>query len=346
MFVSRGLVTEADIERALERQRVTGLRLGETLFEMGLISSFDLASVLAARLGVPFVDLDDTEIDPRAVAKIPSAVARRAYAVPLSLEGNRLRVAIADPTNDEAVSDVEWACRLDVEPVLADPAQLLAVLQAVYPEDGDGFAFASRTYAEPSAPASPPPGPREAAAVASELRRLRLAGDLGRRLSAGMWSPDALELLGRAELLAVRNLVEFLTDHRAPAGAGAFTANWPPSEPVVSAAFRRLAKARRRIAADVSGPAASSPGGSPLDESDVDAIRADLDLVGRAFMRALPADHRAWFDPVRAGTVVDVATDPPATLSGPAREAPVGAEEVALVEWSPGDLFARFAHEN
>src|SRR5262245_19043652 len=47
LFVERGMVSEFDLESALEHQRTTGGKLGEILVERGLISRLDLASVIS-----------------------------------------------------------------------------------------------------------------------------------------------------------------------------------------------------------------------------------------------------------------------------------------------------------
>ena len=57
MMIERGFVTDEQLEQALVQQRTTGRRVGETFLELGVISSVDLAQVLADHLGVPFVDL-------------------------------------------------------------------------------------------------------------------------------------------------------------------------------------------------------------------------------------------------------------------------------------------------
>ena len=52
LFVSRGLISEAELETAPAEQAATGKRLGEILVERGLVSSPDLTSPLMDQLGV------------------------------------------------------------------------------------------------------------------------------------------------------------------------------------------------------------------------------------------------------------------------------------------------------
>ena len=77
MLIDRELIGVRDLEAALELQRKTGRRLGETLVALGLISSADVIRVLADRLGLDFVDLAETAIDSMVAQAIPEALARR-----------------------------------------------------------------------------------------------------------------------------------------------------------------------------------------------------------------------------------------------------------------------------
>src|SRR6202043_2445373 len=57
-MVDRGLITQDDLDRALEHQRLTRKRLGESLIDIGAVTSFQLSQALADHLGVPFIDLE------------------------------------------------------------------------------------------------------------------------------------------------------------------------------------------------------------------------------------------------------------------------------------------------
>ena len=52
LFVSRGLITETELETALAEQAATGKRLGEILVDRGLVSSPELTAALMDQLGV------------------------------------------------------------------------------------------------------------------------------------------------------------------------------------------------------------------------------------------------------------------------------------------------------
>ena len=56
-------------------QRASGRRVGDILVELGALSSFELARVLADHMGVPFTDLRTMPPDPVIAALLPEDVA-------------------------------------------------------------------------------------------------------------------------------------------------------------------------------------------------------------------------------------------------------------------------------
>jgi len=97
-LVARGMVTSAQVDEALELQKGTGLRLGEMLVDMGFVGERGLIEALAARFDMSVSDLRSQSPDPAALALIPESVARANLALPVSLTGDVLQVAVAEPS--------------------------------------------------------------------------------------------------------------------------------------------------------------------------------------------------------------------------------------------------------
>jgi len=132
LMVERGMVTEEQLDTALEEQQSTGNRLGETLVEQGVLSSVDLAAVLADHLGVPFVDLRAGSPDLVLAALIPENVARRYNALPVARWGEQLVIAMANPSDVFAVDDLRVLTGSPVIAALAEPQHLLETLDRAY----------------------------------------------------------------------------------------------------------------------------------------------------------------------------------------------------------------------
>jgi type IV pilus assembly protein PilB len=129
MLVQLGLLSEPDLERALVKQRkLRGRRLGEVLVEMGLIEEVTLITVLARKFAMPFVDLNDYEIDERARGLLTPAKMRKLQVVPLSVGPHSVTVAISDPLDLDVHNTLRFLLRTEVREVLVLPSQLQAAL--------------------------------------------------------------------------------------------------------------------------------------------------------------------------------------------------------------------------
>lgn len=114
-----GHITEEQLEQALERKRQTGEFLGEVLVRMGAVSAKVVGSVLSESIGVQYVDLAETTIDPEAVARVPEKYQRRHRLLPYAIEEPFLYVAMSDPLNVMVVDDLRLMTGLKIVPMLA-----------------------------------------------------------------------------------------------------------------------------------------------------------------------------------------------------------------------------------
>ncbi|MGH9267505.1 MAG: GspE/PulE family protein, partial [Acidimicrobiales bacterium] len=127
-LVSRGLLTQASLDVALDEQARTGNSLGRILLDQGRVNEADLMAALAAQIGIEFVDLSDYPIDPSAATLITDGMARKYQALPVAWKDGQLIVAMADPGNVFALDDIRTITRSPVKAVMATRA---AVLEAV-----------------------------------------------------------------------------------------------------------------------------------------------------------------------------------------------------------------------
>ena len=119
ILVEAGVVTDAQVEAGLARQRETGRRIGECLVEMGVIAEEDIAWALARQLGLSFVDVQGDTLDPTLVRAIPESVLRRLQMVPIVRDEDHLVMAAADPTDLDAMREIERIAGRRVECVTA-----------------------------------------------------------------------------------------------------------------------------------------------------------------------------------------------------------------------------------
>ena len=98
LLVADGVISQAQLERALAEQRTARLPLGRTLIRLNFITEDVMRQALGRQRGVPFLDLDKMTVDPQLARIIGRAYAKRHALVPVSRIGQTLTVAMDDPT--------------------------------------------------------------------------------------------------------------------------------------------------------------------------------------------------------------------------------------------------------
>jgi type IV pilus assembly protein PilB len=106
-LLDRGLLTERQLDLALQEQQRTAVLLGEILLRLGFVTARAVAAVLAEQGGVALVDLAGREIAPEALALVPEATARRLHVLPLGLDRQELHLAMANIFDLDALAEVE-----------------------------------------------------------------------------------------------------------------------------------------------------------------------------------------------------------------------------------------------
>ncbi|MDX6427412.1 MAG: type pilus assembly protein PilB [Gaiellaceae bacterium] len=118
LLAATGLVP--DDKLALARGRAgSGGSLAQALVDEGVATQTGIARTLAARYQLPLIDLTVAGVDADAAAQVPIHVLERVGAIPYAIDGDVLRVAVADPGNVHAIDEVRIATRLTVELAVA-----------------------------------------------------------------------------------------------------------------------------------------------------------------------------------------------------------------------------------
>ena len=132
ILLKESLITQDQLEKALEFQRSNGGKLGSCLTKMGFITDDDITGVLSRQYGVPSINLKYYEIDPNVIKLIPQDTALRYQVVPLSRVGSVLTIAMTDPTNVFAMDDIKFMTGFNVEPVVASESAIGEAISRFY----------------------------------------------------------------------------------------------------------------------------------------------------------------------------------------------------------------------
>ena len=163
MLIQRGAVSEEMVKEALRRAAKGGGRLGSQLLDMGACDEQDLAKVLAEKHGVPGVDLSRSVILAATLKLIPRAVAETDLMLALSVEGDRLHVAVPSPSEGgRAIAEVRFVTGREVSPYIAVTSALQRAITQAYDAVDRGEpgwrGSATSASASPSFAVHQPPG--------------------------------------------------------------------------------------------------------------------------------------------------------------------------------------------
>ena len=123
-LVQAGRIKESEAELLLSQAAATNSTFIEQLVSAKKASSIDIARFAADTFGFPLLDLnafDDIHLQKTAIDRKLIASHR---VVPLHKRGNRLFVAIADPTNLRALDEIRFQTGMAVDPIIVDESQL------------------------------------------------------------------------------------------------------------------------------------------------------------------------------------------------------------------------------
>lgn len=133
MLIKGGLLSSATLDDALKSQVIFGGRLGTNLIEMGCIGEEELARILSEKLRVPYADPRKLmEVPPAVIALISAELAEKHKLVPLRLDGRRLTIAMADPSDLPALDEIAFLTGYVIQPMVTPEIRLLAALEKYY----------------------------------------------------------------------------------------------------------------------------------------------------------------------------------------------------------------------
>ncbi|MBI4341378.1 MAG: hypothetical protein HY598_03755 [Candidatus Omnitrophica bacterium] len=137
VLLERGVITAKELEKALAYQKERGGLMGQALIQLGFVTEEEIALALTAQYGFPYLPLDNYEIDGGLTALIPEETARQYCLIPVDRIGNALTLAMADPSNLQAIEAVELMTKCVVQTFVSTPSDILKAIEKHYKPGGN-----------------------------------------------------------------------------------------------------------------------------------------------------------------------------------------------------------------
>jgi hypothetical protein len=133
LLVKAGIITEAQLEEAINSQVIFGGRLGTNLLELEYIDEPTLCKFLSAKHGVPYIDLrGKLQVDQGVIKLVPKSIAAKHKVFPLKLEGRTLHLVCLDPSDLTGIDEVKFLTGKNLQLYVAPEIRIYAALEKLY----------------------------------------------------------------------------------------------------------------------------------------------------------------------------------------------------------------------
>jgi len=139
LFVQQELITEEQLKEALKDAKENGTRVGFSLVKLGFIDEEELTRMLSKQYRLPAVDLEKVTVDEKIYSLIDGDLAYQHLVLPLRKVGRTLTVAMANPTDNQAIDVLRFKTRFDIEPVIVGEYTLRKHLEEYYGASADAM---------------------------------------------------------------------------------------------------------------------------------------------------------------------------------------------------------------
>ena len=135
LLLENNLITEEQLNIALEEQKAKGIKLGEAIIGLGYVTQDAINDLLCQQLNIDFVDLRKIEIDDSIARMVGEKVVRKYMLLPFALDdrqANVIKVAMEDPMNIMAIDDIGIITGMTVQPYLSTHAYISTAIDKLY----------------------------------------------------------------------------------------------------------------------------------------------------------------------------------------------------------------------
>jgi len=128
-LVQEGLISDAQAQAAYEAATRKKVPFVTHLVENKIADSRSIAQAAAEEFGVPLVDIDVVDFEPEVVKLVKEDLVRKHHSLPLYKRGNRLFIAVSDPTNLQALDEIKFHVGMSTEAILVQDDKLARAIE-------------------------------------------------------------------------------------------------------------------------------------------------------------------------------------------------------------------------
>lgn len=132
LLVAQNMITETQLQHALQEQKLSGRKLGASLVDLGYVDENELLTLLSEQLEIPFIDLKQFRFDQELVQSLAETAARRYRVMLLRQDDDGVLLGMADPTDIFGLDELQRIIKQPIKPAVVRESELLDILDMAY----------------------------------------------------------------------------------------------------------------------------------------------------------------------------------------------------------------------
>ncbi|WP_260962604.1 type IV-A pilus assembly ATPase PilB [Pseudomonas citri] len=133
------LITEQNAQQAHQQAQRNRMPLVSYLVQNRLVQSRQVAEIASEHFGVALLDLNSLDKDSQPAGLVSEKLVRQHHALPLWRRGNKLFIGISDPTNHQAINDIQFSTGLTTEAILVEDDKLSDAIDRFFESSSTGL---------------------------------------------------------------------------------------------------------------------------------------------------------------------------------------------------------------
>lgn len=135
LLVRQEILSEEKYKEALEKRCIEKKPLGQILVEGGYLTPEQVRDAFDRFLDIPYLDLDEQELDSQIVKLLPEQFIRNHSVLPIRKDKNVLLLAMIDPLSQSLIDDVSLMTGCEIQPGLVEEVSLKQAIDKFFSED-------------------------------------------------------------------------------------------------------------------------------------------------------------------------------------------------------------------
>lgn len=132
ILIEDGVLTQENLQEALEQQKKAGGLIGQILIRLGYISEEDLIAAVARQLKVPYLPLGNYSINSDTAKLFTEEFCRKNQIVAFDQNERSIFICLGDPMNEMAVAEVQRKTDLKPHVFISTPTEVLSMIDLIF----------------------------------------------------------------------------------------------------------------------------------------------------------------------------------------------------------------------